>query len=81
MSKKDLLTVEEARTAAAQGWGVYDVYDQTSGKWRVMVLGLSSAEASFRAVFAQAKAGSVVAQKALRLVAAGATRTSKKGKK
>lgn len=80
MSKSDLLTVEEANEAAGQGWGVYDVYDQATDKWRVMVLGSPNAEAATRGVIARAKTGSLLAQKALRLVMAGVVRRPK-GKK
>lgn len=81
MSTADLLTVEETAQAAAQGWGLHHVYDLDTKLWRVMVLASPSAEAGSQFVVAQAKAGSPLAQKALRLVMAGFAAQPKKGKK
>lgn len=68
MSIKDLLTVEEAKQAAAQGWSLAHVYDLTTARWRVMVLGMPSAEAMGQQVVALARMGNPTAQKALALV-------------
>ena len=68
MSKKDLLTVEETKTAAAQGWSLGHVYDLATRRWRVMVLGSPSAEAVSQHVIHLARNGEPVALKALGLV-------------
>ena len=68
---RDLLTADEDLQAAAQGWGLFDVYDLKTTRWRVMVLGQPSAEVASRRVVEQARQGSGVALKALRLVVKG----------
>ena len=78
---RDLLTADEDLQAAAQGWGLFDVYDIKAARWRVMVLGQPSAEVASRRVVEQARQGSGVALKALRLVVKGVVPTKpKKGK-
>ena len=64
----DLLTIEEDKEAAAQGWSLAHVYDLATARWRVMVLGMPSAEAVGQQVVALARMGNPVAQKALGLV-------------
>lgn len=68
---RDLLTDAEDEAAARDGWGVYDVYDLSTSRWRVMVLGRANAEAASRHVIAQAKMGSTLCIKALQLVMKG----------
>lgn len=68
MSNTDLLTILEAEEAAAQGWSLNHVYDLEAARWRIMVLGMPSAEATSRMVVASARVGSRLAQKALSLV-------------
>ena len=68
MSKTDLLTIEEARAAAAQGWSLGHVYDLATRRWRVMVLGMPSAEAVSQHVVHLARNGQPLALKALSLV-------------
>ena len=64
----DLLTIEEAKQAAAQGSSLEHVYDLSTARWRVMVLGFPSAEAVGQQVIALARMGNPIAQKALGLV-------------
>jgi len=68
MSKLELLTPLEVVEAAAQGWSLSHVFDLASGKWRVMVLGMPSAETAGQFVVNQARMGSTLAQKALGFV-------------
>lgn len=68
MSNNDLMTAEEDKLAAAQGWSLGHVYDLETSKWRVMVLGMPSAEATGRAVVGRARMGDALAQKALSLI-------------
>ncbi len=64
----DLLTIEEDKLAASQGWSLNYVYDLDTQKVRVMVLSSPSAEMGGQYVVAQARQGSALAQKALGLV-------------
>ena len=68
MSKSDLLTVEEAKAAASQGWSLGHVYDLATQRWRVMVLGSPSAEVVSQHVVHLARNGQPLALKALGLV-------------
>jgi len=68
MSKNALLTIEEQAMAAGQGWWLSHVFDLASDKWRVMVLGIPSAEAAGQMVVARARSGDALCQKALGLV-------------
>lgn len=78
---RDLLTAEEDAAAAVSGWGLHDVYDLKTHRWRVMVLGRPNAEAASRVVVEQARQGSAIAIKALRLVVKGVASKPAKGKK
>ena len=68
----DLMTREEDKHAAAQGWAVKDVYDLQSARWRVMILSTNPvhpyADAALAHVIGQARAGVPLAQKALKHV-------------
>ena len=68
MSNNDLMTAEENTLAAAQGWSLGHVYDLETSRWRVMVLGMPSAEATGQAVVNRARMGDTLAQKALSLI-------------
>lgn len=68
MSTKELLTIDEDKAAAAQGWSLNHVFDLELDKWRVMVLGHPSAEIAGQAVVHLARQGSPLAQKALGLI-------------
>ena len=64
----DLMTADEDKIAALQGCSLEHVYDLETDKWRVMVLGLPSAEATGQAVVNRARMGDTLAQKALSLI-------------
>lgn len=66
----ELLTKEEAAIAEAQGWSLSHVYDLATSKWRVQVYALPCCEKAGQFVVAQARMGSALAIKALRLVQA-----------
>lgn len=68
MSNTELLTTLETTEAARRGWSVNHVYDLDAARWRVMVLGMPSAEATSQQVIALARAGDTLAQKTLSLV-------------
>lgn len=68
MSNAELLTILESAEAATQGWSLHHVYDLETSRWRVMVLGMPSAEVAGQRVIAAARMGSPLAQKALSLV-------------
>ena len=68
MPKYELLSVSETEAARAQNWGLHHVYDLKQKRWSVMVLAMPSAVAGSSFVVEQAKAGSALAKKALRLV-------------
>ncbi len=70
MSNLALLTIEEDAAAAAQGWSLSHVYDLATEKWRVQVYGLPSCELAGQFVVNQARMGSALGIKALRLVQA-----------
>jgi hypothetical protein len=81
------LTTEERAAAAAQGWGLFHVFDLARGRWNLAVLpprfgpGMH-AERTLRAVIEQARNNHPVALKALRLIAAfNAGKAGKEGKK
>lgn len=78
---RDLLTAEEDVAAAKAGWGLYDVYDPDARRWRVMVLGSPNAETASRAVIEQARGGSSLAVKALRLIVKSAGDNPQRRKK
>ncbi len=69
-SMLDLLTLEEDKAAAEQGWGLYHVYELSMQKWVVRVMPTEAAPI----VVAQAKSGSPLAIKALRLAVHGPER-------
>ena len=69
----DLLTAEEDKTAAAQGWGLYHVYDMAVTQWVIRVL---PAEASPNVVNL-ARAGDRLAVKALRILMHGPQKETK----
>ena len=86
MSMNDLLLADEHALATTQGWCLEHVYDQAPGKWRVMVLPAAfvpgaSAEGAGAFVIGQARAGSALAQKALRIVMASHAAGPEKRKK
>ena len=66
----DLLTIEEDKIAATQGWGVYRVYDLETDKWSARILGTGepNSEAATNHVIANARMNNPLHQKALRLV-------------
>lgn len=64
----DLMTPDEDKAAALQGWSLEHVYDMEADRWRVMVLGQPSAEAAGEAVVSRARMGDTLAQKALGLI-------------
>jgi hypothetical protein len=64
----DLMTPDEDKAAALQGWSLEHVYDMEADRWRVMVLGMPSAEAAGEAVVNRARMGDTLAQKALSLI-------------
>lgn len=63
----DLLSVEEDKAAAAQGWGIHHVYELEAQKWVVRVLPVEAAPV----VVNLAKAGDRLALKALRILTHG----------
>jgi hypothetical protein len=72
----DLLSIEEDKLAAAQGWGVFYVYDLSIAKYSVRILALSlphpHSEAAGIFVVGRARFGDPLAQKALKLLMHGA---------
>lgn len=69
----DALTLEEKILARSQGWDLFHVFDLKSAHWRVQALSTSempSATATLQLLINQAKTGSVLHQKALRLIMA-----------
>jgi hypothetical protein len=60
----DLLTIEEDKQAAAQGWGVHHVYDLDTKQWGIRIL---PAEAATQVVN-MARAGQALSLKAIRLM-------------
>lgn len=72
----DLLTSEEAATAAQQGWMVKNVYTNPQNRWQVQILPTQfdamfpNADAAAVHVVGLARSGQQVATKALRLVMA-----------
>lgn len=66
----DLLTTEESALAAQAGWSLNHVFDLTTNRWRVMVLGMPNADLHGRNVVAHARMGNPLCIKALRLVMA-----------
>ena len=71
----DLLSVEEDQAAAAHGWQLCLVYDLATSRWLNQVLPydvrFTGAAHASAAVIEQAKSGSALALKALRLVMQG----------
>ena len=71
----DLLSVEEDRVAANHGWQLCLVYDLATSRWLNQVLPydvrFTGAAHASAAVIEQAKSGSALALKALRLVMQG----------
>lgn len=74
----DLLTVEEDKVAAAQGWGIFHVYDHPRWGIRILSQGLmpphNNSEAAGAHVVALARSGQPTAQKALKLLAGAFTK-------
>ena len=60
----DLLTIEEDKIAAAQGWGLYHVYDMVVNQWVIRILPAEAATA----VVALARNNQPLPLKALRLM-------------
>lgn len=76
------LTKEERAEAAAQGWGLFHIYDMEKSKWHMNVLPLSfgphtSAMKVQGYVIAQARARHPLCVKALQLMAQYNARKSK----
>lgn len=69
----DLLTIEEDKAAAAQGWGVYHIYDMAVDQWVIRVLPVGAQPN----VVIQAKAGNPLAVKALRILMHGPQKENK----
>lgn len=69
----DLLTIEEDKVAAAQGWGVYHIYDMAVDQWAVRVLPVTAQPN----IIILAKQGNSLAVKALRLVMHGPQKENK----
>ena len=73
----DLMTTEEDKVAASQGWGLHHVYDLDTSAWVIKVLsqGLNpphnNSDGAGIHVVALARAGQPVAQKALKLLMHG----------
>lgn len=73
----DLLTADEDKIAATQGWGIFHVYDQGVSQWviRILSLGLqpphNHSEAAGVHVVGLARSGQPVAQKALKILMHG----------
>ncbi len=68
MSKTELLTKEEDVQASSQGWSLGHVYDLNTKRWSVQVYGMPSCEKAGAFVVNQARMGSALAIKALRLI-------------
>ena len=60
----DLLSIEEDKQAAAQGWGLHHVYDMAVNQWGIRIL---PAEAATQVVN-MARAGQALPLKAIRLM-------------
>lgn len=69
----DLLSAEEDKAAAAQGWGIHHVYELEAQKWVVRVLPVEAAPV----VVNLAKAGDRLALKALRILTHGPQKETK----
>lgn len=73
----DLLTTDEDKLAASQGWGLHHVYDMNVSQWVIRVLPvafqdpLPHAEAAGAYVVNLARQGQPVALKALRFLMHG----------
>ena len=84
MSNLDLLSEEDVLHAAAQGWTLVHVFDLGTRRCAVQVLPLVfsppfiSAEQAGSFVITQARAGSVLAARALALVMASHNPTTRK---
>ncbi len=70
-SMHDLLTPDEDKTAASQGWSLEYVFDMTAQKWVTAITGAPNAHAAQLTVYALAKQGNALAIKALRLLVKG----------
>lgn len=70
MSKIELLTVEESTVAAAQGWGLFHVFD--SKRWIIQALGLQTPAApeTGALIISLARQGAQPATRALQLIMA-----------
>ena len=60
----DLLTIEEDKAAAEQGWGLYHVYDEKADQWVVRILPADAAEK----VVAMARTSAPLALRALTIL-------------
>ena len=73
----DLLTIEEDKVAASQGWGIFHVYDQDVRQWviRILSMGLqpphNHSEGAAQHVVGLARMGQPVAQRALQIYSHG----------
>ena len=80
----DLLTTEEDKIAASQGWAICHVYDLEVTQWviRILSLGLqppqNNSEGAGAHVVNLARMGQPVAQKALKLLMHGAPKNEQR---
>lgn len=76
-SMSDLLSIEEDKAAAKQGWGLHHVYDQDVDQWVVRVLPITfrpplpDAKTAGAYVVNLARSGDGLAQKALQILMHG----------
>ncbi len=83
----DLLTPQESAHAAANGWGVHQVYDLDRKRWALEILPTdhpkTSAVQAQMSVYTAARLGDAVAMRGLQLVVRShqPTKPAKKGKK
>lgn len=61
---QDLLTIEEDKEAAKQGWGIHHVYEMETDRWSIRILPAERAPA----VVGMARANQPLALKALGLM-------------
>lgn len=69
----DLLTIEEDKLAAAQGWALCHVYDMAVDQWVIRVLPVTAQPN----IIILAKAGDSLAVKALRILMHGPQKENK----
>lgn len=73
----DLLTIEEDKAAAAQGWSVEYVYDLGTDRWIVAITGSPTPHTALQGVYTRARQGDSLAIKALKLVVKSRPRRKK----